>query len=409
MDRKPGAVLGVVVSWLIVSASGAAAQDNGGEPVVIGTRLSIHSTILGEDRPIMVHTPSGYDGSSTNYPVLYVLDGAAHFHHTSGTVQFLAANNRMPGMIVVAIPNTTDRTHDLTPPAVSDTANQFPTAGGADNFLRFLREELQPWVEQRYRTAPYSVLIGHSFGGLFATHTLITQPTAFDAYISISPSLWWDGEGWVAAAESMFANQADLEGSLYMTMGSEGGAMLAGAWSLTRILESQAPESFAWEWKLMEAEDHGSVPHRSTYDGLEWLFRDWQMPDFVQTVMDGGDSGIAKVDAHYAKLSESFGFAVRAPQGRINQIGRFLLREKRTDDALRVLQANVRWHPESARAYVSVANAYEAVCRWESAREGYARAYHMTSDNGGAGDAGLQEDLDRVAEKIRDGAACPTS
>ncbi len=185
--------------------------------------------------------------------------------------------------------------------------------------------------------------------------------------------------------------------------------MLAGAWSLTRILESHAPESFTWEWKLMEAEDHGSVPHRSTYDGLEWLFRDWQMPDFTEVVMDGGDAGIASVEAHYAKLSENFGFDVRVPRGTINQIGRYLLREKRVDDALRVLQANVRWHPESPRVYVSVAGAYEAACRWEAAQEGYARAYHMANDDGEAGGRGLQEDLDRIAGKVRDGETCPAS
>ena len=69
MDREPVTFLGVVVGCLIASAS-AAAQDNGGEPVVIGTRLSIPSAILGEDRPVMIHAPSGYDESSTSYPVV---------------------------------------------------------------------------------------------------------------------------------------------------------------------------------------------------------------------------------------------------------------------------------------------------------------------------------------------------
>ena len=34
----------------------------------------------------------------------------------------------------------------------------------ARDFLRFLSDELQPWVEGHYRTQPFSVLVGHSLG-----------------------------------------------------------------------------------------------------------------------------------------------------------------------------------------------------------------------------------------------------
>ena len=45
-------------------------------------------------------------------------------------------------------------------------AERRPTAGGADEFLRFLSDELIPWVEGQYRTASFRVLVGHSLGGL---------------------------------------------------------------------------------------------------------------------------------------------------------------------------------------------------------------------------------------------------
>ena len=45
-------------------------------------------------------------------------------------------------------------------------AERSPTAGGADEFLRFLSDELIPWVEGQYRTASFRVLVGHSLGGL---------------------------------------------------------------------------------------------------------------------------------------------------------------------------------------------------------------------------------------------------
>ena len=144
MGRTRKLVLGGAVAFYFAASPGVLLAQANDSAIVIGYRHQVYSEVLGENRPILVHTPAGYDESRTGYPVMYLLDGQGHFHHTSGIVEFLAANNRMPEMIVVAIPNTADRTHDLTPPTQSDTANQMPTAGGADNFVRFLRDELQP-------------------------------------------------------------------------------------------------------------------------------------------------------------------------------------------------------------------------------------------------------------------------
>ncbi|TFH66787.1 MAG: alpha/beta hydrolase [Gemmatimonadales bacterium] len=96
-------------------------------------------------------------------------------------------------MIVVAIPNTGDRTRDLTPASETEHAGTgFPTAGGADRFLGFLADELIPHIDSTYRTETFRVLVGHSIGGLFATHALLTRPDLFRGYVAISPILWWN-------------------------------------------------------------------------------------------------------------------------------------------------------------------------------------------------------------------------
>lgn len=49
---------------------------------------------------------------------------------------------------------------------------------GADRFLAFLRDELKPWVRERYGADPDdSMFFGDSRGGLFATYVLVTEPT----------------------------------------------------------------------------------------------------------------------------------------------------------------------------------------------------------------------------------------
>jgi pimeloyl-ACP methyl ester carboxylesterase len=64
---------------------------------------------------------------------------------------------------------------------------------GADLFLDFIEHELNPLFQKSPETSvdPNDcTIIGHSYGGLFATWALLTRPGVFNRYISISPSLF---------------------------------------------------------------------------------------------------------------------------------------------------------------------------------------------------------------------------
>ena len=169
----------------------------------IGSVDSLWSATLSEQRAYLVYTPPSYSDTTVtpqSYPVLYLLDGDAHFHSVSGLVQILGTGVNgtfaVPEMIVVAIPNT-DRTRDLTPTHTTagfdgEAAPEFENSGGNPAFFTFLQEELIPHIESRFRTMPYRVFVGHSFGGITALNALYTIPETFDAYVAIDPSLWWD-------------------------------------------------------------------------------------------------------------------------------------------------------------------------------------------------------------------------
>jgi predicted alpha/beta superfamily hydrolase len=390
----------------ILLTQGAAAQGNE-NAITIGVARSLHSDVLGEDRLLLIHTPQSYDrgraggsadGAGERFPVIYLLDGDGHFHHTTGLLQYLSALSRMPEAIVVAIPNT-DRTRDLTPPlSVADTG-EFPGAGGADAFLRFFEEELIPFIDAEYRTAPYRILIGHSFGGLFAVYALLEQPDLFQAHIAISPSLWWDEEALVAQAADFFGDGNERRGFLYMTMGNEGGGMIAGAWGLTRILETQASPQFHWEFRVFDAEDHGSVPHRSTYAAFEAIFADWNIQDPL-ALADDGD--LSRIDAHYAALSERFGYEIRTPELLINRVGYGLIPEQ-PDAAIAVFEENMRRYPASANVYDSLGDGYDAAGRYEEALRSYARAVELAEAENHPNLTLYRANLERMEATLRQG------
>lgn len=346
----------------------------------LGETRSLDSKVLGERREVIVGVPAGYEGGDETYPVVYLLDGPSHFHHTTGTARFLARNGRMPEVIVVAIRNT-NRTRDLSPPVLSDEGPARPNAGGADNFLEFISGELKPFIDEHYRTRPYSVLIGHSLGGLFANHALVHRPDVFDAYISISPSLWWEEQRLVAQADSAFDQVGDLVGDFYMTMGNEGGPMLGGALKFAGVLEAKAPEGFRWAFRHMEEESHGSVPHRSTYYGFENIFDGWNLHDPVGLYVAGG---IEAVDRHFARASARFGYERMPSTGVLGRIGDRALEDGNAADAQVVFSRLVERDPNLVPARNRLAEAYAVMGDRDQAIEHYRHALRTDPRNGPA-------------------------
>lgn len=351
-----------------------------GEPITIGERFELESSILEETRPYLIGLPDGYAESEQSYPVLYLLDGDGHFHHTTGTAKFLARSGRIPPMIIVAIPNTTDRTRDLTPPLLKTDKSNWPTAGGADNMLRFISDELMPHIEKNYRTSPYKVLIGHSFGGLFAVHAMVHRPELFNALLAISPSLWWDEQQLVEQADKFFEANPEYEANLYMTMANEGGSMLGGAWKLSAVMEEKAPNDLTWEFRLMNEEDHGSIPHRSTYYGLETIFKDWK--DISDPLAYYNQGGMAAIEAHYENLEEKFLMKdMKVPESLINRLGYQLLEAGRKQEAIEVFKKNVADYPKSSNVYDSLGEGYKENGEKEKATKFYKKSLELNPGN----------------------------
>lgn len=241
---------------------------------VIGKTVTIRSAILNEDRTLNIYLPAGYhDDSLKTYPVIYLLDGSADedFIHIAGLVQFATFPwiDMMPESIVVGITNT-DRKRDFTPPS-SNILDQkdFPTSGKAANFISFVKEELQPFVNHTYRTTKETTLIGQSLGGLLATLILHEQPELFDHYIIVSPSLWWNDEKLLRKKITFPISDR----SIYIAVGKEGEVMERTAKALYEKLLSTKTDDISLYFEYMPDKTHGDALHMAVYHALERIFR----------------------------------------------------------------------------------------------------------------------------------------
>jgi predicted alpha/beta superfamily hydrolase len=282
------------------------------DPFVIGETFQIESKVLKETRTYIVHTPATYQRGKDAYPVLVLQDAEPRFALTTAAVDLLSESGRIPPMIVVGI-IATDRTRDFTPSIPTKGFGGAPwtgAAGGANKFFSFIADELLPAIDHDYRTRPYRVMVGHSLGGLFAIYALMNHPDVFNGYIAISPSLWWDDEALVKAAQSFFVSHKDLRAGLYMALGDEGQEMLGGAWKLSAVLEESKLTDLHWQFKRSPEEDHGTIAYFGTYEGLEAIFKGFRIADPVALFEQGG---LAAFDRHYAEVSKRMGYSVEPP------------------------------------------------------------------------------------------------
>jgi len=264
----------VVILFFITAFIGILQGQVNKDPLVIGERVRISSKVLNENRLLFISLPSGYENSQKKYPVLYMLDGGDHYLHCSGIVNFLSYTDGMPEMIIVSILNL-NRGRDFSP---SRWEGYSSYTGGADNFIKFLKEELIPFIDENYRTHPYKVIAGHSLGGTFVSHTFLTQPDVFDAYISISPAFWWGNDLLLNNAEKLCKTREKLGKTLFVTYEYSSGSPFTALKKFETILEEGAPEGLNWKIIAMTNEDHFSMVYPSLYEGLGYVFSGWKLP-----------------------------------------------------------------------------------------------------------------------------------
>ncbi|WP_020538722.1 alpha/beta hydrolase [Lewinella cohaerens] len=236
----------------------------------IGETFTFLSKNLSEERRVNIYLPNGYDDNSTKeYPVIYLLDGAADedFIHIAGLVQFgtFPWINMLPESIVIGIANV-DRKRDFTYPTnnTQDKAD-FPTTGGSAAFIDFLEQELQPLIQDTYRTVDTTTIIGQSLGGLLATEILFKKPTLFDNYLIISPSLWWDDESLLDYSP----NLSSVTGKIYVAVGKEGPTMKRVARSLAKKLSAAKLDV---HFDYFGKQDHGNILHQAVYRAFSVLY-----------------------------------------------------------------------------------------------------------------------------------------
>ena len=374
------------------------------QKIQIGETRSFHSEILDENRKLEIYLPESYTKGEKTYPVLYLQDSYYNFTHAVGTVEYLVLNQLIPEMIIVGILNTR-RIRDLTPASHGLSEyhmNRLPNRGGADNYLNFMEKELKPFVEENYRAAPYNILVGHSLGGLLNTYCFFKKPNLFNAYLTISPSLWYTNNLLDKELDEVLKDHQEIDSKFYLTIANEGGTMLGNVYKLAGKFESYISENkevdLKFKFETMFEQTHGSLGLPSIFNGLQFIFEDleYELPENKEVIFakNGLQEMIEEIQDHYAKLSREYGFRI-SDEGAMNNLGyTFFNKEGFEDAAVKVFKLNADNHPDSFNAYSNLGAAYEKAGNIEEARKYYEKALKMVKATGDPEWEFYQNDLD---------------
>lgn len=147
------------------------------------------SSILGNERNVWVYSPAGHVASTAHQKemaLLVLFDGLPYTRQvpTATILDNMIAEGKLPSTMAVFLDNPDDATRDR-------------ELGCNDNMVRFLRDDILPWLSLQYGvrfTAKTTTIAGSSYGGLGAFYAGLRGPDVFGKVISMSGHLGWGAE-----------------------------------------------------------------------------------------------------------------------------------------------------------------------------------------------------------------------
>jgi len=348
----------------------------------VGQYETLHSSLLGEDRQLLIHLPEDYENTKKQYMVLYIFDGENTHRYIQSVmaVTFYSSIRRLPQMICVGILNT-DRTRDMTPRKVK----QRPNSGGGDTFLKFIISELIPHIEKQYRSAPYRMLFGGSSAGMFALYTLFSRLGSFNAYIASRPALnsyseyTWDSDVIFQSARSFFKESHSGKISLFIDYGGQEDRLHnpEPIHQLAEIFQKKPSKRFRWE--IQETGESRYRSAESLKNGLLSVFKAWHYSaDSLYT------DGFLGIERYAQALSERFDYPVTVAdllkERDLIMFGHRFLENEQVRDAVSFFKYAVSAYP-SWYMYDILAKAYMIDGKNQLAIQCYEKSLALNPEN----------------------------
>ncbi|GAA0872544.1 alpha/beta hydrolase-fold protein [Gangjinia marincola] len=227
--------------------------------------VNVESQILQSKRKIKIQLPRNYaENEDKTYPVILTLDGDYLFEILAGNVDYSSYWEDMPEAIVVGVMHENRRQKDLQ----YEDVNYYPDEEGA-LFFEFIGMEVFPYLDENYRTAKFTIALGHDQSANFINYYLMKDNPLFRGFINLSPDF----------APPMPDRIADVLSNskqkiwYYTATGTEDvNSLREDALALDQRLKEIQSEQLLYTFDNFKGANHYSLVERAIPKALESIF-----------------------------------------------------------------------------------------------------------------------------------------
>ena len=347
---------------LLLIANAALAQKNSD---------LFNSNKLGQSLELTIELPKSYTKNiKDKYPLLILLDGNYLFDPFSGAVSYASYWEDLPEMIIVGINMNTDDRESL---YSYDETLGVPDKRGS-KFFEFVGAELLPYLEKKFRIAPFKIIAGHDLSAGFLNFFLYKDQPMFNGYIALSPELATNMENILPQRLSLikqpiFYYHAISDGDIDDIKDSEK--------KLDSVVKTMPNPASVYKFEEIKNSTHYSLVLKAIPNALYHIF-DTYKPitseeyEKILTLKSGYANYLSK---KYSDINKSLGIEMIVRLNDIKAVETAILKNKLYDELDKLSELSLKNYPKSMLADYYLALMYEKTGDFKKATKYYTTAF----------------------------------
>ncbi len=357
------------------------------------------------ERILKIYVPESFKTDSTKvYPLAVILDAEHLFDVYVANAKLFALKDKAPEQIVVGVYQNQngERKADV---QVNIETNLLTE--GSSKFYKFIKKELVPYMEDKYRISQFKTIVGNTITGNFINYYLVEDNPLFDAYININPSF-------PPGISGLFQGKIpDLESRVwyYMNSGIYNGEKKNEAIKKVHyILENVENENFTYKFDKLDSSTKVSSIGQAMATAHAHIFEMYSSiskEEFDTNIAELSPAeAIEYLEKKYVEIQYLFGANIKIRQRDIFAIEALVL-DKENGDYLEEFGKMInRLYPESPIGDYYIGQYYETGNDFKQALKYYKNGYAKISSADPNGD-GYYENVERVLAKVKQGRQRP--
>lgn len=318
---------------------------------------SILSKKLDKYRDLTISLPESYNTySKKTYPLLVLLDGDYLFDAFNGAFTYGNYWDDLPEVIIVGI--SQNKNNERFDDCSVDKETGLPDSKGS-KFFEFVGGELLPYMETKYRVAPFKIIAGHDITARFINFFLYKDEPLFNAYISLSPELALNMENIVAdrlgsIKKNIFYYQSSADGDIKK--------MKEKIKILDENIKTVKNPNLNYQFDEIKGASHYSLVLHSIPDALYQFFAAYQpisSSEFQDKIVKLPSGYVDYLAAKYEILDKAMGMKMNIRYNDFKAIEAAIMKNKAYSEFEQLAQLSHKMYPKTMLGDYHMAMYYE--------------------------------------------------